>query len=288
MQGNFHSYVHCISQSSTLHVLRLILYMHTQLFHPLQIVFNNAAMSGAISVEVTAEPTIHDCNANEKSDFFCMQIGECAGLYDNVCVFCICMCCACCAYLCIELCVHCVLFISVCLSVCGFIASVLHKQSFSFPTPFPLPTPLLDNKVYIKQHVTLDFFVIIIIIWYSLLCLRSICRSCILTWVRPLPYIQLTLVITYHQLILHDPPNHSLYSPPLSSHCTLKHFTSPGRLQILQNRPQETIDIQTHHVYAELLVLYCNSSQQHPGHRRNNPQTFSSIQSQQKDSTTLL
>ena len=36
-----------------------------------QVVFDNTAVSGAIPVEVMAEPTVFDCNANQKNDNFC-------------------------------------------------------------------------------------------------------------------------------------------------------------------------------------------------------------------------
>lgn len=36
-----------------------------------QILFNNAALSGTIPVEVTAEPTVYDCNATQRDGHFC-------------------------------------------------------------------------------------------------------------------------------------------------------------------------------------------------------------------------
>ena len=43
--------------------------LHLLALHSLiQIVFDNTAVSGAIPVEVMAEPTVFDCNANQKND----------------------------------------------------------------------------------------------------------------------------------------------------------------------------------------------------------------------------
>ena len=46
--------------------------LHLLALHSLfQIVFDNTAVSGAIQVAVMAEPTVFDCNANQKNDQLC-------------------------------------------------------------------------------------------------------------------------------------------------------------------------------------------------------------------------
>ena len=45
---------------------------------PFQIVFNNDALSGTIPVEVSADPTVYNCNNTQKNKYFCELVCVCS------------------------------------------------------------------------------------------------------------------------------------------------------------------------------------------------------------------
>ena len=86
----------------------------------------------------------------------------------------------------------------------------------------PLPSPPCssnrpDTEVF-RHYVVLDLFILIVMLVYSLLCLRSIVGSCILTKVRTDPLVH-TPATTSHSpptsLCIHAP--HHSSEPPLLS-----------------------------------------------------------------------
>ena len=101
---------------------------------------------------------------------------------------------------------------------------LLPSPSLSFPPlpSSPLPSPPCssnrpDTEVF-RHYVVLDLFILIVMLVYSLLCLRSIVGSCILTKVRTDPLVH-TPATTSHSpptsLCIHAP--HHSSEPPLLS-----------------------------------------------------------------------